>query len=176
MIQSGKLLVLLVTFITLAACSWQAGPEEDETPLSASEGNWKTYGVNDPRLLDWMDMHNNTRMELSESLTNAVEQLDGVAEAVVIRTDTNAYVGVRTVGAAGMRNRELTDTMRARIILAVKTTNSKVMNVYASGRPEVFDALSRYASKLESGVSERNLVRSFNANMKQYFPYSVLGQ
>jgi hypothetical protein len=105
-----------------------------------------------------------------------VEHVDGVAEAIVIRTDMNAYVAVRTVGATGMRNGELTDAMRARIILAVKTANSKVMNVYASGRSEVFETLSSYAAKLENGESERNLVRSFNANMKQYFPYSVLGQ
>jgi len=176
MIKSGKLLVLLMLFMSLAACGWQAGPDEDDTPLSANDGNWERYGVDDPRLLDWTDMHNNTRLEVSDSLRSVVEQLSGVAEAVVIRTDMNAYVGVRTVGATGMRNGELTDAFRARIILAVKTANSKVMNVYASGRPEVFDALSLYASKLEKGASERSLVRSFNANIKQYFPYIMLGQ
>jgi len=176
MIKSGKMLVLLGIFMSLAACGWQAGPDEDETPLATGDDNWKTYGVDDPRQLDWTDMHNNTRLELSDTLSSVVGQLDGIAEAIVIRTDMNAYVGVRTVGAAGMRNGELTDTMRARIILAVKTANSKVMNVYASGRPEVFDALKLYATKLGNGVSERNFVRSFNANMKQYFPYSILGQ
>lgn len=167
-------IVIVAMLLTLTACGQQ--PTEDETPLSADEQNWRQYGVDDPRMIDWMDMHLNTRMESDRSLAQAVEQLDRIREAVVIRTDYSAYVAVRTTAPYGSGGTELSSTMKSRIILAIKTIDSKITNVYASMKPDVYRTLSDYAAKLENGVPERQLVQAFNKRMQQFFPYSELGQ
>ena len=165
--RMGKL-VILVALASLAACGQQ--PTEDETPLSAEEKNWQQYGVDDPRSLEWMNMRLNTRMETDQGPGKAVERLDRVRDAAVIRTDHNAYVAVRTSPPYGSGGTELSNAMKSRIILAVKTVDSKISNVYVSVKPEFYTSVRKYAAKLNHGVSERQLVQSFNTRMQQFFP------
>src|SRR5690606_765156 len=125
---------------------------KDQTPLSTNKQNWQRYGVDDPRKLDYVDMHNNTRMEMSDSLTQMVKKLHRVSDAVVLRTDHNAYIGIKTDDASTVNSSEVSDALRSKVILIVKTADSKLMNVYVSGKPEVYDTLHRYANKLQHGV------------------------
>jgi len=171
----GLGLTAAVLSIALVGCG-QQHDDENDTPLTVDEQDWQQYGVDDPRLLDWMDMHNNTRMEVADTLEEQVEQLDRIQDAVVIQTDNNAYVGVKLEGTTADEGIEIPNATRARVILAVKTANSKLRNVYVSGRPEVYRTISSYARKLSNGVTERSLVQSFNTRMQQQFPFSELGQ
>lgn len=158
-----------------AGCGqWNA--KRDETPLSVDDRNWKQFGVDDPRLADWTDMHDNARLETANDLELIVEKLDRVQDAVVIRTDLNAYVGVKLAAMNAGEGDEMSRDMRARIILAVKSADTMLKNVYVSSRPEVYKTIADYNRKLTNGVPGRSLVQSFNTRMRQQFPFSELGQ
>lgn len=176
MVKFSRWFIVVILTVIVTACGQQLGSGKDQTPLSTNKQNWQRYGVDDPRKLDYVDMHNNTRMEMSDSLTQMVKKLHRVSDAVVLRTDHNAYIGIKTDDTSTVNGSEVSDALRSKVILIVKTADSKLMNVYVSGKPEVYDTLHRYANKLQHGVTERSLMQSFNTRMKQQFPHSELGQ
>lgn len=168
--------VSMALVIPLAGCGGQRANDIrfGNTPLLVDEQIWQQENPGEVQLQNLVDLHENTRMETSDTLAQVVEQLQGVEDAVVIRTDYNAYVGVK-MDSSSPRGGEVSST-RAKIVLAVKTADSKLMNVFVSSRPEVYKTLSSYTRKLANGVSERRLIRSFNTRMKRQFPYRELDQ
>lgn len=176
MVKISRWFIVVSLMVVVTACGQQLGSGEEETPLATDKQNWQQYGVDDPRMMDYGDMHNNTRMEKSDSLSQMVKGLNRVSDAVVIRTDHNAYIGIKPDDGSTANGNELSTALRSKVILTVKTADSKLMNVYVSGKPEAYETLRRYANKLQHGVTERSLVQSFNTRMKQQFPHSELGQ
>lgn len=165
--------ILAAVIMAMAGCAQPDQSGGDDIPLRMDDQIWQQQEVDDLQKVDRTPaMHHNTRMAASDTLGRMLKRRERISEAVVVVTDQHAYVGIKPQSKRHM-DREIPDSMRARIILAMKTADAKLVHIYVSGHPDIYRTLKSYSSKLKYGVSDRSLVQSFNTRIATYFPYDL---
>lgn len=162
-------LAIAAITIMLVSCGQLNRSGGDRPQISGEETNWQAYDVNHSQMLNMMDMHDNTRMEAADQIASYVKELERVADAVAIRTDRQVYVGIKLANTYAREGDEMSPAMQVQVLQAVRAADAAVTNVHASSRPEVYDTIKRYRSKLMKGVSDQSLVQSFSTRMQSLF-------
>lgn len=145
-----------------------------------------------PRSNNFVSLHNNTRMRMSQKIADQIAAMPEVRSANVLLTDKNAYVavvlnegvadtarGVRSMGdnvvnrskdfqAAKVGN--VPDVIKSVIARKVQKMDSNVRNVFVSANPDFVDRLNGYAEEFRNGHPLRGLILEFNTAVERLFP------
>lgn len=145
-----------------------------------------------------MVRHNNTRMEVSQEIADAVANMNEVRSANVLLTDRNAYVAVvmedggkqnmRGINRYGndredngvrgtqldygeyTRERDVSGRIKDQIAERVREIEPEVRNVYISANPDFVDRVNGYMDQLADGEPMEGLMEEFNTMVERIFP------
>lgn len=206
-----KLLCLLVVIsIALVACQGDNGNGNGNEQGQNGDGNnveQTRFNATDNMNNDRNNGNNNgnaqqengeNQYELAEKAANKIsDQVKGIDNAYVLKTDNNAYVaaeldddnignadngnandgngennGLTNNGNNGNNNNgdKLTDDVKQEISKIVKSVDNDVDNVYVSTNPDFFDLANNYADDAENGDPVEGLFDQMGNMIERVFP------
>lgn len=213
--QWVKLTVVSALAVTcLSACNLDnnrqgAGANNDVRMNNIRQNNVRPYDMtrnqmdmnrwDHPRSNNFVSLHNNTRMRMSQEIANQIAGMPEVRSANVLLTDKNAYVavvlnegvadtarGVRNMGdnqgatrdEVMMRSKDfqaakvgnVPDVIKSVIARKVQKMNPNVRNVFVSANPDFVDRLNGYAEQFRNGHPLRGMILEFNTAVERLFP------
>lgn len=197
-----------VLLLTVSACGRQRAAESgtDRNPApTALPDTAKQLGRDTARELgqdtnvdgfspkpDTADSPAAQKIEVSQSIADAIAGLNEVKTANVLVTDENAYVAVvlepgagKTLGASpspdqspgttpGAANTpaagDVTDELKNRIAQKAKSVNTNIRHVYVSASPDFVERMNTYRQDIQNGRPAAGFIKEFYTVVERLFP------
>jgi YhcN/YlaJ family sporulation lipoprotein len=117
-------------------------------------------------------MHGNSRLEMSNKVSDKLAALPEIDSAFVILTDHNAYVAVKQNHKLSTKSVDLTDAFKDKVAEQVKSMSPSVENVYVSTNPDFTKRMQVYSQDAKAGHPIQGFLAEFNALVERVFPTS----
>lgn len=111
--------------------------------------------------------NNVSRLEIAEEAADKVTELDEVDSATVIVTNRNAYVAAMLRGEV---TEDSADVVEEKIAEQVRSTDSRIDNVYVSTNPDFVERMRGYGTKINAGEPVEGFFEEFTESVRRVFP------
>jgi len=121
-----------------------------------------------------------TRVEMSQSIADALTAMDEVRTANVLVTENNAYVAVTLQSGSGVTNatandntstvRDISEDIKGKVADKVKAMNTNIHNVYVSASPDFVERMNALGQDIRNGHPVAGVVKELFNIVDRIFP------
>jgi spore cortex protein len=172
MIKMLQVPVTLLLIFSLMGCGTANNDDENNDKTdNRTETNTNDNANNDKASNsgNTNDKEGNTASEqqvnVSDETADDVETVEGVENAYVLVTDTNAYVAVELKEGI-----DETEQLESKIAEQVRKGNQEFENVYVSANPDFVKQMNDYGNKIREGKPVEGFFEEFTDAVQRVFP------